>query len=388
MKKTIKLAVVAALALGSTSVFATNGSNLMGIGVKARGMGGAGIGISNGAESALVNPALITTVKGTELSFGGTVFMPDVSADMGAGTTSSTADMNVIPSVSIATKVNDNLYVGIGMWGTAGMGVDYRDQQANFKMVTNLQLMQFAVPIAYKAGNLSVAVTPILQYGSLDINFDTDGSNEVGGGMTPDLSFGYNVGAAYEVSGLTIGINYKSEIEMEYDTQISEAGAAFGLTFGDELSVPEEISIGASYKMGEHIVAVDYKNIKWSDAKGYKDFKWSDQDVYIIGYAYETKSWTGRLGYNYAKSPIKDQGVVNTSINTLNLLGFPGIVEEHYTLGGTYNLSNKLSVDLAYVYSPEVKQTYTASNFPSPGTRETSVAHSQTGISFGVNYLF
>jgi len=40
MKKTIKLAVVAALALGATSAFATNGSNLIATGAKARGMGG------------------------------------------------------------------------------------------------------------------------------------------------------------------------------------------------------------------------------------------------------------------------------------------------------------------------------------------------------------
>jgi len=70
MKKTIKLAVVAALALGTTSVFATNGSALIGMGAKARGMAGLGIGMSHGAESALVNPALITSVKGTEVSFG------------------------------------------------------------------------------------------------------------------------------------------------------------------------------------------------------------------------------------------------------------------------------------------------------------------------------
>ena len=62
MKKTIKLALVAAMALGATSAYATNGSNLIGVGAKARGMGGVGIGVSHGAESALVNPAMISSV--------------------------------------------------------------------------------------------------------------------------------------------------------------------------------------------------------------------------------------------------------------------------------------------------------------------------------------
>jgi long-chain fatty acid transport protein len=176
MKKTIKLAVVAALALGATSAFATNGSALIGMGAKARGMAGTGIGISHGAESALTNPALITSVKGTEISFGGTLFMPDVSTNIGgAGAPNSDADMNVIPEVSLATKINENFYIGIGMWGTAGMGVDYRDAAApasNFNMVTNLQLMQFGVPLAYKMNNFSIAITPILQYGALDIMYD------------------------------------------------------------------------------------------------------------------------------------------------------------------------------------------------------------------------
>ena len=164
MKKTIKLAVVAALALGATSAFATNGSTLIGVGAKARGMGGVGIGMSHGAESALANPAMITSVKSTEVSFGGTVFMPNVEntntlhdgTNAFSGTNKSAADLSVIPSISIAKKINDNFYLGIGMWGTAGVGADYRmadsitEAGTQMQMVTNLQLMQFGVPMAYK----------------------------------------------------------------------------------------------------------------------------------------------------------------------------------------------------------------------------------------------
>jgi long-chain fatty acid transport protein len=51
MKKTIKLALTAALALGATSAFATNGSNLIGTGAKSRAMGGTSIGIAHGNGS-------------------------------------------------------------------------------------------------------------------------------------------------------------------------------------------------------------------------------------------------------------------------------------------------------------------------------------------------
>ena len=397
MKKTIKLAVVAALALGATSALATNGSNLIGIGAKSRAMGGTSIGISHGAESGLSNAALITSVKGTEISFGGTIFMPDVTttnAYTGLATTTnkSTADMNVIPAVSIATKVSDNLYVGLGMWGTAGMGVDYRDTAGTgtqFEMVTNLQLMQFGVPVAYKSGAFSVGITPVLQYGSLDINFDTNGSNPIGEGVAQDLQFGYNLGAAYEVSGLTIGLSYKSQIDMDYQNVLPTAGSAFGLILGKELSTPEEIGFGASYSTSGHTLAVDYKNIKWSDAKGYKDFGWKDQDVYALGYSFTTDKWVARLGYNYAKSPIVSLGTAHpySTKNTLNLLGFPGIVESHYTFGGSYSFTERVSVDLAYVLASEVTQSI-KNNSTGSTTDNITTKHSQSGVSFGLNYNF
>ncbi|MBD3809137.1 MAG: outer membrane protein transport protein [Sulfuricurvum sp.] len=396
MKRSIKIAVAAAMALSATSAFATNGDHLIGLGAKARGMGGIGIGMSHGAESALANPAMISSVKGTEVSFGGTVFMPDVQTDMGmgAGSKASTADMSVIPEVSIASKVSDNLYIGVGMWGTAGMGVDYRNEASNFKMVTNLQLMQFGVPIAYESNGLSVGISPVVQYGALDINYDTTGTpfpsaGVKGAGVAQDLAFGYNIGAAYSTQGFTIGAAYKSAIEMDYYNVLSTAMAGFGVTgFSNKLEQPAEMGIGASYKMGEHSIAVDYKKIKWSDAKGYKEFGWDDQNVYAIGYAYDAGNWTARLGYNYGKSPIKNQGISDGGLdNVLNFLGFPATVESHYTVGCSYDLSKTASFDLAYVYAPEVTDTLPY-NFGGGMAGNLTTKHSQDSLSMQVNFNF
>jgi len=432
MRKTIKLAVVAALALGATSAFATNGSALIGMGAKARGMGGVGIGMGHGAESALANPAMITTIKKDhEVSFGGTLFMPNVSADMGAGSSDSAADMSMIPEVSVANKVNDNFYWGVGMWGTAGMGVDYRDETgntANMNMVTNLQLMQFGVPLAYTTNGFSVAVTPILQYGALDINYKTNlghvqydqsgnpvgpvGAESVGAGVAQDLQFGYNLGLAYEISGLTIGAVYKSEIEMEYKGQLSGAtqpfvdGGIFPAAMADKLSTPSEMGVGASYVMEGNTIAIDYKKIAWSSASGYEDFGWDDQNVIALGYEYATKDWAARIGYNYASNPISDAGAVTlaqfgaaggtnpqmfggNALNTFNLLGFPATVESHFTIGGTYAFNDVMSLDLAYMYAPETSTTLaTMPDMTTPSDMETTVKHSQTGLSFQLNYAF
>jgi len=402
MKRSIKLAVAAAVALSATSAFATNGDNLIGVGAKSRGMGGIGIGMAHGAESALSNPALITSVKGTEISFGGTVFMPNVKTNMGDGSgfNDSAADLSVIPEVAIAQKVSDNFSWGIGMFGVAGMGTDYRDATggaANFNMVTNLQLMQFAVPLAYKSNGFSVGIAPVLQYGSLDINFKNNSGGALPGlasgatsdtkGVAQDFGFGYNLGAAYEMAGLTVGASYKSAISMTYKGQISEAMQDFTGTLGsDDLEQPAEMGVGASYTMGGHTLALDYKKIKWSDAKGYKDFKWEDQNVYMIGYQFAQDNWALRAGYNHATSPIKDQGIAGSLTNVFNLLGFPAIVENHYTIGGSYAFSKMTSLDLAYAYSPETTEKFGYNLGSGATTIETK--HSQDAVTMQLNFNF
>lgn len=377
----------------STMLHATNGDNLIAVGAKARGMGGTGIAVSHGAESGLSNGALITSVENTEITFGGTLFMPDIKTEivgMGPEYTSD-ADTNVIPEVSIAHKINDNWYIGIGMWGTAGMGVDYSDVPGNFQMVTNLQLMQFGVPIAYKTGGLSLAVTPVLQYGNLDIDYDSTGmpgGGPNGAGLAQDFGFGYNLGATYDftangVEGLTLGAMYRSAIEMDYNPQLSTAMAGFGVTpFSDKLEQPEEYGLGIAYAMGQHIFAFDYKKIKWSDAEGYGDYGWDDSDVYAVGYQYTENEWSVRLGYNHAESAVVE--TVNPLFNMLNLLGFPATAEDHYTVGGSYAFSNAFSLDLAYVYSPSNTETFSIA----PMGSTISTDHKENSVSFQLAYKF
>lgn len=372
---TTQLKYVAAFTALTTALYATNGDHLIGLGAKARGMGGVGIAAAHGAESALANPAMITSVNKTEISFGGTLFMPKVETDTGSGYVKSDADTNVIPEIAIAVNMGNGFYSGVGMWGTAGMGVDYRSQAAgvNDNMVTNLQLMQFGVPLAYKTDALSIGMTPILQYGALDISYGGSTTK----GSAQDLTFGYNIGAAYAVSDVTFGAVYKSPIKMHYSGQIAAFTADYGLSgFGDDLEQPAELGAGVAYTMGAHTFAADCKRINWSKAQGYKSFGWKDQDVYALGYQFAENKWAFRAGYNYAKSPIAEN--TNTTINRLNLLGFPAIIESHYTVGGSYVISKAISLDGAYVYAPETTKTIGA----------TSTKHTQSSITAQLTFNF
>ena len=409
MKRTIKLAVAAAVALTSTAAFATNGDHLIGMGAKARGMGGVGIGMSHGAESALANPALITSVKGTEVSFGGTIFMPDVETNMmGGGYQKSEADLSVIPEVAIAQNIGNGFAWGIGMYGTAGMGTDYRNANGtNMQMVTNLQLMQFAVPLAYTANGFSVGIAPVLQYGSLDMDYNAAGLPDMMNagaplssadgkaattGVAQDFGFGYNIGLAYETQGVTVGASYKSAIDMSYNGVLKNATTQFynwgylAAPLSDNLEQPAEIGVGASFTEQGHTIAADFKQIKWGSAKGYKDFGWEDQNVFIFGYQFAQDNWALRAGYNHASNPIKEANPAlagGIAYNMLNLLGFPAIVEDHYTIGGSYAFNKLTSLDLAYAYSPETEESYSMGAFGPIKTK-----HSQDALSMQLNFNF
>jgi len=386
LKSSIVLSLMASVAL-----HATNGDTLIGVGVKTRGMGGAGIAYSQGAESALVNPALITEVQSDEISFGATVFMPTIETDlMGSGKVKSDADLSLIPEVSLAHSFGNGYYIGTGMWGTAGMGVDFKGTPQLMKMRTQLQLMQFAVPMAYKISGLSIAVAPIVQYGSLDISFDGTGIGipKTGDGVSDDFGFGASIGMTYDMgNGLKLGAVYKSQVKMEYKGQISQAVMnTMGVVVDDHLDQPAEYGVGIAYTSGHHTIAVDYKRIAWSDAAGYDFFGWEDQDVFAVGYEYAEANWAFRLGYNHATSPVGELDMTvpgNTFKNVFNLLGFPATAEDHYTIGGSYQFSDTLTLDLAVVYATKSSNTFNAGS-----PYQISNDHSEVSASFQLTYKF
>lgn len=406
-----KLLIALAASGFVSTAFATNGDVLIGLGAQARAMGGTGTAAFFGSENALTNPALIGKSKGTEFSLGGTFFMPDVTATStvtGAlASKKSDSDLSMIPEVSLTTRINDNLTFGLGMFGSAGMGVDYRGTGGLFDGYTNLQLMKFAPTLAYSRDNYGVGFAPVLQYGSLDINY-ISGGNTFGSGASSDLAWGFNLGGYFDVSpALTLGFAYQSPIKMKYDRQITTAAGGFGLAgFTDNLEQPAEIKVGAAYTAGSLMFTGDYKRIKWNSADGYKDFNWKDRDVFALGMKYTTKGYWIGVGYNHGKDPIEvlpsEQtmtGYRNQAINMFNNHFFPGIVEDHFTVGGGFALGQNSSIDMALVYADEVNKTINTGTIssvmgannpaamPVDATTHTT-NHSQLGITVAVRMNF
>ncbi len=431
MNKTKVSLAVAAATMISAPAFATNGDELIGLGVQSRALGGTGTAANYGSENALSNPSLLGKNQGSEFVIAGTLFMPDVNASTNVasapGTTASAdsdADLNIIPEVSMYQRINDNWTFGLGMYGTAGMGVDYRDNDdlpdgtGLFNATSSLQIMKFVPALAYNNDRYGLGFAPVIQYGALDLNYK-NAAGTVGNGVSDDIGFGFNLGGDFDINpALTVALAYQSSIEMKYEDQITDAADGFGVgpcatctgtITSDKLEQPAQIKVGVAYTMNNWMLTADAKQIQWGSAEGYKDFNWDDQMVYGLGAKFKGNGYWVGFGYNYGEDPIDvldddpaagmQQAYTNQAINLFNNHFFPAIVESHYTFGGGYEISDTMTLEGAVVYAAEVDKEINTGDIsgmmnpagpvdlPANATTH-EVTHSQTGVTVSLRMNF
>ena len=142
MKKSL-LALGVSAALASTSVFATNGYAPIGVGMSAKGMGGAGIAYPQDTLAGGINPAGMVHL-GNRWDAGLEIFIPDrgftsggVSFDgNGSGAMESWFP---IPEFGYNRMLSDDLSVGISIFGNGGLNTTYNNPIANpFRTISNV----------------------------------------------------------------------------------------------------------------------------------------------------------------------------------------------------------------------------------------------------------
>ena len=410
MKKIALASIVA-----TTSLFATHGDNLMGLGAVARAMGGIGIGTDVGVDTVFKNPAWLTKSEKFKSSFGGTLFMPDVTAkssmmmDPVSGmradgqAVTSKADLYIIPEIAITGKSDAGFSYGFGMFGVSGMGVDYRNepmQRGLGEMTTNFQFMRLIPSFAYQIDNLSIGAGLSISYGALGMSsimgnpMANIAPEQRGGGVSDDIGLGFQLGAGYQITKeLSVGAFYQSKVDMNYENvyDFNMDGAYQNL----HLSQAGEYGIGIGYERDNIKFGVEYKKVEWTSVDGYNTFGWDDQSLYAIGGSYKMDKTTFRAGFNYGTSPIDSSfeaasvsGVPfnATQIAYFNLVAFPALTEAHYSMGVGYEISENVDLDLAYVYAPKETVTYTVPDMMGGGIVEAS--NKQDSVTFSLTYSF
>ena len=424
----IQFAVIGA-ALVPCTASATNGLFMIGYGTPSRGMGGVAIAHPADSISGVANPANVSQV-GNRFDVGMDLFTADVTGQLGSVTTPSNVDLFKVdnlfpmPAVGYTDSLNEKYSFGVSMIPAGGGAVHY---DTNFyqaaaggdtseELSVALIISQVHLSLAYKMNKQNSfgvsLITGIQVFSAKGIQlFDpftqTNGTNTGFSNQGYDWSFGLGakVGWLGTFNDLKVGVAYQTKVYMQDFDKYTELFADHG-----NFDTPANIGAGISYDIKpEWSVAADitytyYEGVKAlsnpgpnlaGNPSGVMDpltqslglpgglgFGWSNQTVYKIGteYAFNEK-WTGRAGWNYAKSPIDE----NTKI-IFNLLA-PAIAQNHLTLGGTYRMSPTMEINGSFVHAFKFKQagpTYVSDDGSNLGSLE--MEQNSLGASFSMKF--
>jgi long-chain fatty acid transport protein len=401
MRKIAGLLAVTGLAF-ATPAFATNGMRMIGFGPVQDSMGGVGVGATLDACSLLSNPAGIADL-GQRLDVGASWFKPTVSHDAvgaapgvvanGGATIDSDRGGSPIPAIGYVRPVSDALSVGVGVFGVAGMGVDYKTNLFSSPTLTSYLQGRLTPGAAYKLSEqLSVGFTVNVMMGQMEY----DVASAVGQAKH-DTAMSFGIGG-------TVGLEYRPieilALGVAYESKSVFQDFSFDVPDGkDKLSFdqPQTVTLGASVKpIDVLLLAADVEWINWSDTMGRKlpkytndttvtgampfDMSWSDQWVVKVGaQVTPMKGLDLRAGYNYGKMPLsKDRAFENVA--------FPAVAEHHITAGAGYQVSDGLALQVAGMYAPEAKLS--GANLAEQGISAYTTKMSQVQIDLGATYRF
>ena len=327
-------------AIAPSAARATNGMRMIGFSPVQDSMGGVGVGATLDAASLLTNPAGMADL-GRRLELGGAYFKPSVSysatgimpgmivAQDGA-TSTPNRGASPIPVVAYVQPLTDRLTTGVGVFGVAGMGVDYAanlyngasspptcrgasrpppptaDDRLTLGATANLMVAQMKYDVASGAGQAA-----------------HDTATSVGVGATFGVKFTpvkrVTLGAAYETRSWFQDFSFTvPERPNPFMPGTTIPGGTDTLAFDQ----PQTATVGVSVTpVDALLLGVDLQWIDWSSTMGdglpeYSsdtsatgampfDMGWSDQLVVKVGaQVMPTARLALRAGYNYGKTPL------------------------------------------------------------------------------------
>lgn len=360
---------------------------------------------------------------------------------LGEGTVESDSDYFVIPYIAKNWHLSDDKAFTLAFYGRGGMNTDYNSGTATFDPDgpgpapigtfegtygagdTGVNLSQAFLELNYSftVGDWALGIAPIISYQMFEAKgmgafapysrtFAASGGTEFPQNITDngtDSSFGYGVkvGAIWNATDrLALHTTYQSEIQMDEFDDYSDLFAQEG-----GFDIPATVRAGASYKATDRFtVHFDVERTYYSDVgsvgnpltdvvgcptagQGGLDieacaggergfgFGWDDITVYQFGVEYRPTGDNGivwRAGYNYGEQPIADE-------NVLVNIAAPATVEQHFTMGLCFDLSNGDHLSFAVMHAP--RKNVTGTNLFDP-TQEIELSMSQW--EFEVAYTF
>ncbi|MDE2309540.1 MAG: outer membrane protein transport protein [Betaproteobacteria bacterium] len=355
---------------------ATDGYFSHGYGMKAKGMGGAGIALPQDSLAAATNPAGMVMV-GDRIDLGIDWFKPTRGSDIvgnGAGlngTYSGNGTNNFfIPEFGYNKMMNPDMSLGVSVYGNGGMNTDYTSSPfAAFGGTSpagvNLEQLFIAPTWAMKLNsNNSIGVSLNLAYQSFEAKglqpfaiMSSAPTLLTNNGKDSSTGYGMRLGWTGQVTPtVTLGATYQTKTKMG---KLSKYAGLFAEQGG--FDIPANYGVGIAAKLSDTTtVAADIEQIQYSGvpsvansganpgllgANNGAGFGWRDMTVFKLGVSHQYDSGLViRAGYNGGRQPIPE---TETFFNILA----PGVVQDHLTLGATWTMPSKSELTLGYMHA-------------------------------------
>lgn len=386
MKKSIfsKLFLTLSLIALPVLVFA-NGFQINEQGAKSLGMGGAFVAQADNPDAVYFNPAGITQLEGAQISLGVSPISP--SATFESNSTGSSTDAKertfYIPNFYATLKATDRVSAGFGIFANYGLATEWPHNWEGRYITggTKAEIVTLTLNpnIAFKVTDkLSLAVGIDIQ--NLDITLEnkvimlpingsvlllnSDGDSKL---TADDWAYGYNLALHYSITkNWKAGISYRSKIKHEIKDGTAKLSLPAGEIIGQgpvpamkiektgsaDLTLPDILYIGTSYKLGKFTFELDGQWTGWSSydelkvefedgSQQVKPKDWNDVWAIRFGAQYQVNDMLAlRAGIIRDYSPIPDE--------TLDPL-VPSGDRWLYAVGFGLNF-NKITLDFAYNY--------------------------------------
>ncbi|MGF1758382.1 outer membrane protein transport protein [Photobacterium sagamiensis] len=370
-KNKITLALALALTLGMSANASAAGFQLAEY--SATGLGRAFAGEAAMADNAAAqfrNPAMMTYLKGTQISIGAIYVDPNIDVDgtvNGAVSTEAKdiADSAIIPNFYLSHQLNNQWVVGLALATNYGMETELdggylATQFGNQAMVKSVEINP---NVAYKI-NDQFSLGGGVRYVMGEGHFGAAMPEAAGGADLKymegdDTAWGWQLGTAWQINDNNrIGVNYRSAVDLTLDGEAS--GLAYGgntLPGSMDLTLPATAEIASFHQLTDKVAV--HASFNWTDWSSFekleanipafsskpdliKEENWEDNYRLAVGTTYQyTNALTLRTGIAYDTSAVSDKHRTQTIPETDRLW---------LSLGAGYAWSENLTLDAGFTY--------------------------------------
>lgn len=377
-----KSSLLAGCTLFTLGLAISTGTNAAGFFIQEQSVSGLGMAFSGSStniedpSTIFFNPAGMTKLSGTQAQAGAHLLI--LSADLtDTGTTNLVGgtgndggnpyDPTLVPNMYLSHEISNDLWAGIGVSAPFGLGHEYDSNWFGRydSIKTELKIIDIQPTLAYKLSDeISIGVGLNIEHSEAElVNAVFLGAGNVGTGTLEgdDWGFGYTVGLQLTpTEGTTIGLNYRSTVHHKLDGAVVIEGTG---TAGDgstdayaKLATPDVATFGVSHDLGDQWTVMGQAT--WFGWNNFQDItsvnkatgaqisqvlqNYQTTWAFALGAEYEhSNEWTFRGGMQLDETPTTD---LYRTTRT------PDGDRTWFSLGATYNVSEKIALDLAATY--------------------------------------